>query len=64
MLKYFYITPYEDFSSVLWNGSCSIFNQIEQEGITLLFGNNNSACYYKNTNIILLFIILFSMFIT
>ncbi|CAF3811330.1 unnamed protein product, partial [Rotaria sp. Silwood1] len=39
--KYFYITPYQDFSTILWNGSCSIFDQMEREGISLMFGNYN-----------------------
>jgi hypothetical protein len=63
ILKYFYITPYQNFASVPWTGSCSIFDQIEQEGITLLFGSNSSS-YNGNINIILFFIILFSMFTT
>ncbi|CAF2876540.1 unnamed protein product [Rotaria sp. Silwood2] len=48
--KYFYITPYEDFSVVSWNGSCSIFNQIEQEAVSSMFGNN-SPSYCKNSHI-------------
>jgi hypothetical protein len=63
ILQYFYITPYQNFASILWNGSCAIFDQIEQEQINLLFGNNNSAYYYKNTNIIVFSIISFLMLI-
>lgn len=64
ILKYFYITPYENFSNVLWQGNCQIFDQIEQEEISLMFGNTN-GCYYININIALFFtIILFSLIFT
>jgi carboxylesterase type B len=63
VLQYFYITPYQNFSFVLWDGSCTIFDQIEQEGVTLLFGSNPRSSN-GNINTVTFFIILFSMFIT
>ncbi|CAM4780570.1 unnamed protein product [Rotaria magnacalcarata] len=59
MLKYFYITPYQDFAAVSWNGSCSIFDQIEQEEISYMFKNKSSS-YYKNIDTIIFFVLPFS----
>ncbi|CAF1493420.1 unnamed protein product [Rotaria sordida] len=39
--RYFYITPDQDFSPMTWNRNCSVFDQIEEEGVKETFGNNS-----------------------
>ncbi len=40
--KYYYITPDQDFSPIIWNRNCSVFDQIEEEEVLERFGNNTS----------------------
>jgi carboxylesterase type B len=59
--KYFQLTPFQDFSVESWNNDCSVFDQIEQEDITEMFGSNRSSTY-RNTNIAGFFIMLLLVF--
>jgi carboxylesterase type B len=59
--KYFQLTPFQNFSIESWNNDCSIYDQIEQEDITEMFGSNNSSTY-RNINIDVFFIMLLIVF--
>ncbi|CAF1447739.1 unnamed protein product [Adineta ricciae] len=54
--KYFYITPFQEFASVLWAGNCDIFDQIEREGVHELFGNQSN---HIKTSLVLYILSLF-----
>ena len=40
--KYFHITPDQGFLSETWNRNCSLFDEMEAEGVRETFGNNNN----------------------
>ena len=63
-LKYFHITPYHDFSPMSSDRNCSLIDQFEHERIMIMFGDsgNYTSRHYENTNIIIFFVILLSMF--
>jgi para-nitrobenzyl esterase len=41
--KYFHITPDQGFLPETWNRNCSLFDEMESEGVRETFGNNNYA---------------------
>ena len=41
--KYFHITPDQGFLPETWNRNCSLFDEMETEGVRETFGNNNYA---------------------
>jgi len=38
--RYFYLTPDQSFLPVTWNRNCTVFDEIEAEGVLETFGNN------------------------
>jgi hypothetical protein len=38
--RYFYLTPDQSFLPVTWNRNCTVFDEIEAEGVLDTFGNN------------------------
>jgi carboxylesterase type B len=59
--KYLQLTPFHEFSVESWNNDCSIFDQIEQDDISEMFGSSNSS-QYRNTNIAVFFVMLLLIF--
>jgi hypothetical protein len=43
--KYFQLTLFHEFSVESWNNGCSIFDQIEQDDISGMFGSNSPSIY-------------------
>ncbi|CAF1208639.1 unnamed protein product, partial [Didymodactylos carnosus] len=59
--KYLQLTPYHEFSVESWNYDCSIFDQIEQDDLSEMFGNS-SPCEYRNAYSSACFVILLLIF--
>lgn len=59
--KYFQITPDQEFSAKLWNSSCAVFDDMEEEEIRFMFPTGSGHRYLTN-NLILFFIILFQLY--